>query len=107
MDMKNYPKKGESQEICFIPDNDYRTFLAEQVEDMQKIGPGYFIDTTGKKLGQHKGFPSYTIGQRKGLGIALGQPMFVIAIHPGKITRLSWEQKMNFRAIPFMPKIST
>lgn len=76
-------QKGESQEICFIPDNDYRTFLAEQVEDYaKKYGPGYFIDTTGKKLGQHKGFPSYTIGQRKGLGIALGQPMFVIAIHP-------------------------
>ena len=76
-------QKGESQEICFIPDNDYRTFLAEQVEDYaKKYGPGYFIDTTGKKLGQHKGFPSYTIGQRKRLGIALGQPMFVIAIHP-------------------------
>lgn len=76
-------QKGESQEICFIPDNDYRIFLAEQVEDYaKKYGPGYFIDTTGKKLGQHKGFPSYTIGQRKGLGIALGQPMFVIAIHP-------------------------
>ena len=76
-------QKGESQEICFIPDNDYRTFLSEQVEDYaKKYGPGYFIDTTGKKLGQHKGFPSYTIGQRKGLGIALGQPMFVIAIHP-------------------------
>ena len=76
-------QKGESQEICFIPDNDYRTFLAEQVEDYaEKYGPGYFIDTAGKKLGQHKGFPSYTIGQRKGLGIALGQPMFVIAIHP-------------------------
>ena len=76
-------QKGESQEICFIPDNDYRTFLAEQVEDYaKKYGPGYFIDTTGKKLGQHKGFPSYTIGQRKGLGIALGLPMFVIAIQP-------------------------
>lgn len=76
-------QKGESQEICFIPDNDYRTFLAEQVEDYaEKYGPGYFIDTAGKKLGQHKGFPRYTIGQRKGLGIALGQPMFVIAIHP-------------------------
>lgn len=76
-------QKGESQEICFIPDNDYRTFLAEQVENYtQNYGPGYFIDSTGKKLGEHKGFPNYTIGQRKGLGIALGQPMFVIAIHP-------------------------
>lgn len=74
-------KKGESQEICFIPDNDYRKFLAEQVENFsEKYGPGLFVDTSGKKLGEHKGFPNYTIGQRKGLGIALGQPMFVVAI---------------------------
>lgn len=76
-------KKGESQEICFIPDNDYRTFLAAQVENYaEKYGPGNFIDTSGHVLGQHKGFPNYTIGQRKGLGIALGQPRFVVAIHP-------------------------
>lgn len=76
-------QKGESQEICFIPDNDYRAFLASQVEGYaEKYGPGNFVDTAGKRLGEHKGFPNYTIGQRKGLGIALGQPMFVIAIHP-------------------------
>ena len=62
-------RKGESQEICFIPDNDYRAFLTEQVENFaEKYGPGYFVDATGKKLGMHKGFPHYTIGQRKGLG---------------------------------------
>lgn len=76
-------KKVESQEICFIPENDYRTFLAEHVENYaETYGPGYFTDTSGKRLGMHKGFPNYTIGQRKGLGIALGQPMFVVAIHP-------------------------
>lgn len=76
-------KKGESQEICFIPDNDYRAFLKEQVENYtEKYGPGDFVDTEGKKLGQHRGYPNYTIGQRKGLGIALGQPMFVVAIRP-------------------------
>ena len=76
-------RKRESQEICFIPDNDYRTFLAAHVENYnEKYGPGYFVDTQGKKLGLHKGYPNYTIGQRKGLGIALGQPMFVLAIHP-------------------------
>lgn len=74
-------QKGESQEICFIPDNDYRRFLAEQVEGYaEKYGPGFFTDTSGKILGKHQGFPNYTIGQRKGLGIALGQPMFVVAI---------------------------
>lgn len=74
-------KKGESQEICFIPDNDYRVFLAEQVENYkERFGPGMFVDTSGKELGMHQGFPNYTIGQRKGLGIALGQPMFVVSI---------------------------
>ena len=76
-------KKGESQEICFIPNNDYRSFLAEHVDHYsEKYGPGYFIDSSGKRLGMHQGYPNYTIGQRKGLGIALGQPMFVLAIHP-------------------------
>lgn len=76
-------KKVESQEICFIPENDYRAFLAEHVENYtEKYGPGDFTDTQGNKLGIHKGYPNYTIGQRKGLGIALGQPMFVVAIHP-------------------------
>lgn len=76
-------KKVESQEICFIPENDYRAFLAEHVENYtEKYGPGDFTDTQGNKLGTHKGYPNYTIGQRKGLGIALGQPMFVVAIHP-------------------------
>lgn len=76
-------KKGESQEICFIPDNDYRAFLRQEVEGYaEKYGPGDFVDTSGKKLGTHRGFPNYTIGQRKGLGIALGQPMFVVAIRP-------------------------
>lgn len=76
-------QKGESQEICFIPDNDYRAFLAQQVDHYaETYGPGYFTDTQGNRLGMHKGFPNYTIGQRKGLGIALGQPMFVVAIRP-------------------------
>lgn len=76
-------KKSESQEICFIPDNNYRTFLAKNVENyFEKYGPGFFVDTTGKRLGKHQGFPNYTIGQRKGLGIALGHPMFVVDIRP-------------------------
>lgn len=76
-------KKAESQEICFIPDNDYRVFLEQNVENYkEKYKPGFFVDATGKKLGQHKGFPNYTIGQRKGLGIALGQPMYVVGIRP-------------------------
>ena len=60
-------KGGESMEICFI-DKDYRDFLREHCPDIDKrIGPGWFVDSKGLKLGQHKGFAYYTIGQRKGL----------------------------------------
>ncbi len=72
--------KAESQEICFIPDNDYRRFLQERAPGA--IRPGEYVSSTGKILGTHKGFACYTVGQRKGLGIALGQPMFVSAIDP-------------------------
>jgi tRNA-uridine 2-sulfurtransferase len=76
-------KKRESQEICFIPDNNYRRFLKENIQDFeQKYKPGNFISTSGKILGQHKGYPNYTIGQRKGLQIALGEPMYVTKIDP-------------------------
>ena len=80
----NYEKlasKRESQEICFIPDDDYRSFLRERVSDIDnKIGHGDFIDTTGKIIGKHKGYPFYTIGQRKGLEIAMGYPVYVLKI---------------------------
>ena len=76
-------KKSESYEICFVPDNDYRAFLRNRVEDLdERVGPGNFILTDGTVVGQHKGYPFYTIGQRKGLGIALGHPMFVTEIMP-------------------------
>ncbi len=75
-------KKTESQEICFIPDNDYRAFLAAQAKDFEEwCRPGCFLNTAGEKIGEHQGFPNYTIGQRKGLGIALGVPMYVVAIN--------------------------
>lgn len=72
--------KPESQEICFIPDNNYRNFIKDKVG--KKIKPGPFVDTEGNVIGQHKGIPFYTIGQRKGLGIALGYPVYVIEIKP-------------------------
>jgi len=75
--------KSESYEICFVPDNDYRAFLRHRVTDIdERIGPGNFILTDGTVVGQHAGYPYYTIGQRKGLGIALGRPMFVTQILP-------------------------
>ena len=80
----NYIKlseKRESQEICFITNDDYRSFLREKISDIDiKIGKGNFVDINGKILGKHKGFPFYTIGQRKGLEIALGYPAYVLDI---------------------------
>ena len=70
-------KKPESQEVCFIPDNDYRAFL-----EREGIHPeaGEYVDAEGKIVGRHQGCPFYTIGQRKGLGVALGYPAFVTHI---------------------------
>ncbi|MEY3059864.1 MAG: tRNA 2-thiouridine(34) synthase MnmA [Bacteroidota bacterium] len=76
-------KKSESYEICFVPDNDYRGFLKRHVDGLEeKVDGGFFVDKHGKILGKHKGYPFYTIGQRKGLDIALGKPAFVTAIDP-------------------------
>ena len=70
--------KAESQEICFIPDNDYPRFVREYVADVAKPGP--ILDNQGNVLGEHRGIFSYTIGQRKGLGISASEPLYVVAI---------------------------
>lgn len=70
--------REESQEICFVPDDDYRRFLIER--HGAAIKPGCFVDKEGRVLGRHKGLPFYTIGQRKGLGLALGKPVYVIGL---------------------------
>ena len=76
-------KKDESQEICFIPQNDYRHFLENNIENYSLRFPsGDFLNTAGDVVGKHSGYPNYTIGQRKGLGVALGYPAYVIAINP-------------------------
>ena len=76
-------KKSESYEICFVPDNDYRGFLKRKVEGLEdKVAGGLFVDKNGKVLGTHRGYPFYTIGQRKGLEIAMGKPVFVTKIIP-------------------------
>ena len=79
-------EEGESMEVCFIK-GDYRDFLREHSPEIEReIGPGWFVNSEGVKLGQHKGFPYYTIGQRKGLEIALGKPAYVLKINPQKNT---------------------
>jgi tRNA-specific 2-thiouridylase len=76
-------KKAESFEICFVPDNDYRGFLKRRVPGLEEaVRGGNFIDKNGKILGQHDGYPFYTVGQRKGLGGGYLNPMFVTEIRP-------------------------
>ncbi len=67
--------KSDSQDICFVPDGDYAAFLQDYTGHMPR--PGEYVDEAGCVLGSHKGLIHYTVGQRKGLGIALGAPMFV------------------------------
>ena len=81
----NLVKKSESYEICFVPDNDYRNFLKQRVKNIdKKVKKGNFIDENGNVIGKHNGYPFYTIGQRKGLGIALGYPVYVTEINKEK-----------------------
>ncbi len=87
-------KKNESYEICFVPDNDYRGFLKRKVDGLEeKVAGGFFVDKNGNLLGKHKGYPFYTVGQRKGLDIALGKPAFVTAIIPETNTVVLGEEE--------------
>ena len=72
--------KPDSQDICFIPDGDYASFVRANAD--AEIKEGNFITPDGKVVGKHKGIIHYTVGQRKGLGVALGYPAFVIEIRP-------------------------
>lgn len=83
MGYQELANKSESYEICFVPDNDYRGFLKRKVDGLEeRVEGGNFVTADGKILGKHRGYPFYTVGQRKGLEIALGEPMFVLEIKP-------------------------
>jgi len=74
-------KKGESYEICFVPDNNYRDFLKHRMPEMEEqLKGGLFVNKEGDIIGEHAGYPFYTIGQRKGLGKGFGIPMYVTEI---------------------------
>lgn len=76
-------KKAESYEICFVPDNDYRGFLKRRRPEIAgELKGGLYVNSRGEVLGRHDGYPFYTIGQRKGLGLATGKPMYVTDIQP-------------------------
>ena len=102
-------KKPDSQEICFVPDKDYAGFIKRRTG--KEYPNGKFVDTDGNVLGEHKGIIHYTVGQRKGLGIAFGKPMFVVKIdsETGNVilgekgTEFSEKlvaQKLNFISVP-------
>lgn len=87
--------KPDSEEICFVPDNDYAKFIKKRVPG--KVHEGNFMDLEGNILGRHRGIVNYTIGQRKGLGIAFGKPMFVCDIIPEKNVVVLGDEKEVFK----------
>ncbi len=81
-------EQPESQDICFVPDDDYRRFLRSHLGER----PGDIVDSTGKRLGRHKGTYNFTIGQRKGLGIAAAEPLFVTGLDTER-SEVSWDRR--------------
>lgn len=87
--------KPDSMEICFISDNDYAKFIKERTG--AEIKPGNFVDINGNVVGRHKGIIHYTVGQRKGLGLSLGYPVFVVEIRPDTNEVVVGENKDVFK----------
>jgi tRNA-specific 2-thiouridylase len=83
--------KAESQEVCFIQETSYHSFLLERLKE--NVEPGSILDKDGNVLGRHKGIPFYTIGQRRGLGLAKGAPLYVIKIDREKNTIVVGEEE--------------
>lgn len=88
--------KPDSQDICFIPDGDYASYIEETAQ--VKINPGNFVLSDGTVVGKHKGIVHYTVGQRKGLGLSLGHPVFVLEIRPetNEVVIGSNEESMSY-----------
>ena len=76
--------KPESQDLCFVPDGDYAGFMVEKLGERRGTAPGPIEDATGRRLGTHRGIIHYTVGQRRGLGIAAPEPLYVLALEPGR-----------------------
>jgi len=100
--------KPDSQDICFVPDGDYASFI--ETHTGKKVSEGNFVLSDGTVIGQHKGIIHYTVGQRKGLGLALGFPAFVLEIRPEtnevvigtyeeSLTMVVRANKLNFMAV--------
>ncbi len=87
-------QKRESQEICFLPDCDYRSFLVR--ENPGAVTPGEIVSTTGQKLGTHCGTAFYTVGQRKGLGLSAPRPLYVVKIDASNNTLIVGEKDETY-----------
>lgn len=100
-------KQSESMEVCFV-ERDYRDFLRQQLPDLaEQVKGGAYVDAGGRKLGEHQGVPFYTVGQRKGLGIALGNPAYVLRLNPEKNTIVlgSEEELRTSRLLTEVPEV--
>jgi len=105
-------QKKESMEICFVPDNNYRRFLTEAVSGLEKkVRGGKLVTVKGETVGEHRGYPFFTIGQRRGIGKGFGRPMYVIETDPANNRVIIGEEKylyskeliaksVNFVSIP-------
>ena len=76
--------KAESQEICFVPDGDYASFVERQAEGAARSGP--IVDEAGRELGRHEGVHRFTVGQRRGLGLTSQRPRYVLEVRPATAT---------------------
>lgn len=84
-------EKEESQEICFVVDNNYKEFLKKRAKE--KIKPGHILDREGNIIGQHEGIAFYTVGQRRGLGLSKGKPLYVVKINSKDNTLILGEEE--------------
>lgn len=89
-------RKPESQEICFVPDDDYAAFLRERIPEAFR--PGEIVDTAGRTIGRHDGLLNYTIGQRKGMGIAAPRPLYVVALDAATNTVVAGPNEALFKS---------
>ena len=74
--------KPESQDLCFVPDGDYAGFMVDKLGERRGTSPGPIQDAEGRRLGTHRGIIHYTVGQRRGLGLAASEPLYVLAVEP-------------------------
>src|SRR5262249_24533146 len=85
----------DSQDICFVPDGDYREFVRREAGDTGS--PGDIVDRNGRALGRHEGLGAYTVGQRKGLGLAAGRPLYGIALDAPSNRVVVGEEREQYR----------